>query len=150
MDLPEKTLSYIAGFFDGEGTINISPGRGSNYYTLSISVTNTDHEILFQLKEWLGGKVSNAKVRNARSKPVRRWSVDSGQAEEILEALLPYLIVKKRRAHLAIGFRELFKGEFILPRGNAKGPEHEQKKQRILAQREQFYLELRRQNRRGS
>lgn len=108
--LTEGQKAYIAGILDGEGCIHISRKtdktmRYGYCYRLSVSVTNTSLELL----EWLRvttdlGSVTDVKHPNPRAKPYAIWSTWSLQSRQLLEACLPYMIVKKDQATLAIEF----------------------------------------------
>lgn len=107
--LEELDIAYIAGLFDGEGSINIFRKQnksGSNSYYLEITITNTDFPVLNWLQSVLGGRVdktSNVKLQSSR--PLRRWRASCKDAHRILLVLLPYLRVKKIQAELAIEFQ---------------------------------------------
>jgi LAGLIDADG endonuclease len=107
--LEELDIAYIAGLFDGEGSINIFRKKnksGSFSYYLEITITNTDFPVLSWLQSVLGGRVdktSNIKLQGSR--PLRRWRASCRDAHRILLTLLPYLRVKKTQAELAIEFQ---------------------------------------------
>lgn len=117
-----KSLAYIAGFFDGEGSICIGK-RGpkhAKHLQLTITLTQTDREIL----EWVDaqlGSLGRIRVKN-HGRKTRALILDLGynlkecyelvwdslRAESVLTALLPYLKVKKARAEIALEFRGTF------------------------------------------
>jgi hypothetical protein len=100
-DLTTEDLSWMAGFFDGEGHIDIAKYRKSNRSGgLVVSVTNMklDGVTPFHI---FGGRVFPAsKLTNAW-----RWQAYGGQAKTLLEALLPYLKLKRDTAEVAITFQ---------------------------------------------
>jgi len=85
-------LQYVAGFFDGEGCVYISPeGRPC------VSVTQKRSDILRLFREDFGGKVVD------HTGKCSRWQILS--REEIinfLEVILPYSIVKTDEIKLGI------------------------------------------------
>lgn len=105
----EHTLIYAAGFFDGEGCIYI--GRraksGREYFTLTISVSNTDKASVEIFRKLFGGYLSELKSdRGGKRKSVLyMWQVDSGKAAVALDELLPFLRLKKKEAKLAVRFQ---------------------------------------------
>jgi hypothetical protein len=111
-------LQYIAGFFDGEGSICItksSSGRPkAGRYELKVSMVNTNRDVLLWIQAALGvGRIVVFKKPNV-VKPVMSTrtcycAVWSGrQAEKIISLLLPYLKVKRGEAEIALKFRETF------------------------------------------
>lgn len=98
-DIGDKELAYIAGFFDGEGCIQIG-GQGD----LVVSASNTNLESLQFLMDVLGGRVRRLKPVATTRKTLYIWQIPAASAPEVLEMLLPYLIVKKQQALLAIEF----------------------------------------------
>jgi hypothetical protein len=106
--------AYIAGILDGEGTITISRKRGNTakagkrrvFYRPFVQVCLTTPNVLTWLVEvtGLGHVATNKSARTSRQKPSWRWSLWSNQARQLLEATLPYLIIKKTQAELLIEF----------------------------------------------
>lgn len=103
-----KTLSYMAGIFDGEGSVNIevlSPreNRKYHYYNLRIIVINTNLDLMNWIVSNFGGKYSLRKRIPGR-KTCYRWAKCSREAAYIIEQCLPYLIIKKPHALIFIEF----------------------------------------------
>jgi hypothetical protein len=99
-DLTTEDLNWMAGFFDGEGHIEIAKYEHSPYGRLVASVTNMkrDGVTTFQI---FGGRIFIAvKKSNAW-----RWQAYGGEAKTLLERLLPYLKLKKDVAEVAITFQ---------------------------------------------
>lgn len=109
---PETTLAYVAGLFDGEGSIVIGcgknkKGRVAPSYWLQVGITNTDRELIDWLHQTFGGHISD----NSHS-PSRRnqracwaWRIMSTHALIFLRSIDPFLRVKKAQAELAIKFQ---------------------------------------------
>ena len=100
---------YAAGFFDGEGCINLmetGPKSSWKRPILRLMITNTFPGILEKFKESYGGNIhwyqakGNRKIRGT-------WSIVEGPAVKFLETIKPYLIVKAKQSELAIQFWEL-------------------------------------------
>jgi hypothetical protein len=103
--------AYIAGFFDGEGSITIhhnyrpSPRGKSPNHTLQVSVGNTEPSIPKYLHQSFGGcLVIRPATGNWRQ--VTQWIVRSNGAKEFLKTVLPFLRQKYPQAELAIQFQE--------------------------------------------
>jgi hypothetical protein len=99
---------YMASMIDGEGSLNIeiqSPreNRKYYYYSLRLIVINTNKDLMDWLVKTFGGKYSERKKIEKR-KVCYRWAKCSREAAEILEACIPYMIVKKHQAQLFIEF----------------------------------------------
>jgi hypothetical protein len=115
-------LSYIGGFFDGEGSVCIGR-RGKKdhkFLQLTISITQTNREILEWVNEVLGG-TGRVKVKNPGHKTKALvlnlgynlkicyelvWT--SKKAEVVLKTLLPYLKVKLGQAKIALEYRTTY------------------------------------------
>jgi hypothetical protein len=103
--LNEKVLAYFAGLFDGEGCINVTevkprPGRCSPTFQTLAQVSMTDRRSLDLLMDSFGGSIRLASKKGAR--PIWIWRVYHKTAKQFLEAILPYLVVKKLQAELLI------------------------------------------------
>ena len=99
----EQEIAYLAGFFDGEGCIWLARWNylKADYYSLRSELDNTFPEPLYLARRIFGGKVRLTKQRGNRN-PVHKWVVGSRKAETFLRVLLPYLIIKKAEATLAL------------------------------------------------
>lgn len=95
--------AYLAGFFDGEGTVFIQESRGRHYLRISVTQVNPEPLKLFQVI--FGGTVLADKDRPNRRK-IYRWRLGGDRAALALLQLLPYLIVKLDEARLGIIFQE--------------------------------------------
>jgi hypothetical protein len=102
--LTDIEAAYIAGLIDGEGTITIS-GPEDTPPMLRVSINMTNQAVL----EWLAGKLSTSCYANPRQ-PRRNWSpqfkvqITAWAAVRLCARLLPFLIVKKTHAEIAIEF----------------------------------------------
>ena len=100
--LEDTKLAYIAGIVDGEGCISVRK-RGIHGSLPLISVVNTNWEVLKLIKDTFGGSISiHNRPKTEASKWCYIWRQSCLPAAETLERLLPYLIVKKKHALLAI------------------------------------------------
>ncbi len=92
-----ESLAYIAGFIDGEGCIRI--GRGVlGPSGVSLHVVNSDEGVIDYINLMLPGRKYNKKRYGRKNLYRICWS---GQdAINVIELVLPYLIVKRRLAEL--------------------------------------------------
>ena len=108
-ELTVEELSYVAGFFDGEGTTGIYSG------SIIAAVCNTDRTVLDWLKESFGGSILMHKPKPPR-KPLYRWTVAAWDAFDFLLTIQPYVRMKVDRIDVALEFQRTIK------RGS--GPNH--------------------------
>jgi hypothetical protein len=141
------SLDYLAGFFDGEGCINISRGNGTSYYLLQVQVSNTRREVLDAFQDRFGGSIVK-QLRNGNHKDIYIWKVEAAKAESFLIEMSSRLVLKRKQAELALEFRSFFKGKYAMPRGHLVN-DHSEKIAWILASREICYEEMGRLNKRG-
>jgi len=133
-----EDLAYAAGFFDGEGCINITrfrwhcteTKRPGVYYKLRVMVTNTDLPVLEWCQRLWGGAILERKVKGNRR---RSWSWDLYETDSarFLKDVLPYLKLKRPQADLALEYTRTNRrfGR------NTRPPEY-------MAQRERFYQQM--------
>lgn len=116
---------YAAGFFDGEGSIGIyqqckREGSINTTMCLRLSMTNTHRGVV----EWFY-KTFHGTMRVRKWSPNTRrvwiWGINTRQAGHMLKALLPYLIVKRDEAIVALEFQALVSVTRSRPRPNHRG-----------------------------
>ncbi len=90
------TLSYIAGFFDGEGCIGFARCRTSLHPR--VLVTNTNIEILEELKNRFGGDIKPLSLRKENWKQGFSLRLTWLNAMKFLTKIYPFLILKRRQA----------------------------------------------------
>lgn len=146
--LTEIEKAYLAGFMDGEGCIHISRGydkKGisvSCIYTLRVLIAQAGEkgkEILTYWQEKVGlGIVVNQDRKNDKWKSSHTWIISTNHAAAFLASILPYLIIKKEEAEIAIKFQAVMKADgkncrrgYVVPKS-------------VIAQRDAIYTEMRR------
>lgn len=108
----ERELAYLAGFFDGEGNIDIAHAKRtashpSEQYSLNVIVSQKDLTMLKAYKIF-GGSIYHD------SQDCYQWHIHGYKASHFLKAILPYLRLKKDQAVKAIEFQKLVRP----PRGH--------------------------------
>ena len=94
-------IAYLAGFFDGEGSIFID-----KLYGMSCVITSTTKWALESFRFGFGGNITeNKKIYNVSQHTTYQWKVKSTKAKIFLQAILPYLKLKKPEAEIAIKFQ---------------------------------------------
>ena len=110
MDVSDQ---YLAGLFDGEGSIGIMVRRGSatrgegskirpvHYLSCILSMTHEAAVRLFQTR--FGGDFRGPQHRPSRQ-PIFTWRVCGDHAVAMLQTLRPYLIVKIAQCDVGLEF----------------------------------------------
>jgi len=113
MRIPKTVCAYVAGFVDGEGYITIGYTNQANrqYHHVLVRVSNTVRDPLDLICRYFGGSVFFSKIANPRWKDIYTYSLISNKAKVLLEAIFPFLTVKKPQATLAMEFFDLPKYE---------------------------------------
>jgi len=111
----KEDIAYIAGFFDGEGSVSILRRGDTGRYDMHISVGQTTDEVIYWIEKKLGGRVSFSSREKQKRKdgsscrPMWTWYACGSHAVDILQMLHPYLRVKQDQAGLAITFQDKMK-----------------------------------------
>ncbi len=98
----KEELFYIAGFFDGEGCVNLQMNESKKYGELTVCISNNHCGILRYIQSIFNGRIHN--TRSYGYTP--EWRCESKKAVFFLESVLPYLRIKRRQAELAIEFQK--------------------------------------------
>ena len=99
-----KSWSYIAGFWDGEGTICIvrQNRRNINFYP-RVFVSNCDRRILRIIKRSTGGTIIDASSGHPKHwKKLYRLLIATEDIPRVLSHLLFHLTVKRQQAILLL------------------------------------------------
>lgn len=101
------SLSYIAGFFDGEGCVRIKKANHSNNsYYLSVHITNSNKKALNFIKNIFGGKIYfQEKGKNLK---IYQYLLSSTEAVMFLKAIRCFSIIKVKQIDLAIKFHKKY------------------------------------------
>lgn len=108
--------NYLAGFFDGEGSISIIyyNKRNINEFYILIQISNTNLDILKEFQKRFSGKIYPLKIKSENHTQAYSWKITAIVASLFLKNMLPYLVIKKSQAELALKFQQRqFKGKFI-------------------------------------
>ena len=107
--MKKTDLAYIAGLFDGEGSIGLNKtknynGTGSVYYRLLVQVCMVEEYIPQWLHLNFGGSLSKRIMVKPR-RNITHWQIANRKAAEFLKVILPYLKIKKPQAEVALEFQ---------------------------------------------
>jgi len=104
-------LAYIAGIFDGEGWIGFRRiYRQKQYQKTDIPIRNEPACAISNSNRWLlewfkfafGGHIYKGKKTTPTGKEIYFWTIHTQQARIFLQAILPYLKLKRAEAELAL------------------------------------------------
>lgn len=106
---PETIAAYAAGFFDGEGYVDVykatQPKNGkSPSLMLRVVISQKDGKVMNWLVEHFQGGYVLQSRKDTFS--IYRWDVRSQHAKRFLETILPYVIVKRKQVELAIAYEK--------------------------------------------
>ena len=100
-----EQCAYAAGFMDGEGCIYIGGVHGRKphrvMYAVRVGIGQDDIRPLLYIEGLWGGSINPGPVRS-NGKCSSRWTVTAAKAAVFLVDILPYLIVKREQAKLAL------------------------------------------------
>src|SRR6516164_6011888 len=94
IEITETDRAYLAGILDGEGSFSIRI-TATGGFTARMDVGNKD----LRLHEWLREKFEGADAGSDRGCLRTRWSNKKAMTK-VLEAALPYLIIKREEAEI--------------------------------------------------
>src|SRR5206468_1125149 len=106
MLLTEMEKAYAAGFFDGEGSVQISK-KGEREFVLRITAANTNRESMLFFRGRWGGSVYEKKPRNPRHKVSWHWQLSAQQALIFMRDIQPYARIKQPQLDLGIEFQSI-------------------------------------------
>ena len=93
---------YLAGFLDGEGCILITAATNKRRWTLQVSVSQTELQILLDIQKEYKGTIHVMRHKSAKHSQAWRLVWGSKEALELLEKVFPYLQVKRPQAELVL------------------------------------------------
>ena len=108
---PTKTqLAWAAGFIDGEGSIHFirhTWAKKQPLYYPHLTVAQVDPRPLLVLKEMFGGSIHLHPDSRGNNSDYWRWAIAARKGQKALKQMLPYLVLKKEHAELAIAYQGL-------------------------------------------
>ena len=92
-------VAWAAGFFDGEGTIQVLSLQPRRYsHRLKISAVQTTVEPIRRLQHIFGGFVGGPYSNSGKRRDYWVWSLDDMPVKAALRRMLPHLTVKREQA----------------------------------------------------
>lgn len=89
-------LAYVAGLIDGEGCLGFT--KSGKCVTPRITITNTDKDVLNDLKESFGGHIVFRASSKSNWKPCGHWVIQNKIAIDFLDKIFRFLRIKRNQA----------------------------------------------------
>lgn len=115
----QNNLEYIAGFFDGEGSITIQKRTRAYWFRLFVSLASNDKPSIDLFRDRWNGDLTEMPpgIRQPHAKTGPRIATatsyrlifDYDEAEAFLVDILPHLRIKQKQAELALKFLDAYK-----------------------------------------
>lgn len=149
----DDELKWMAGFFDGEGSVSIIKNRVTKNrkylsYTLDAQVANTERDMVELFFTRFGGSIRLDNMKG-RWKPCYKWHISATKAAVFLEAILPFIRSPRntKRINLALRFQKHQRRG--LTRSNQFIKQEHPEKAEYRRQQEWFWERIRELNVRG-
>ena len=96
-----RRLLYLAGIIDGEGNLGVY--KHTHYYSMRISVSNANRDLVDWLRENFGYNDAARLSHSENRKTIYTWEINSPKkVYNIAKKILPFLIVKRDVCELLI------------------------------------------------
>jgi hypothetical protein len=114
--MKDSKWSYVSGLIDGEGSIQINKTKAGSY-EIKVKLGNTDLRLMKWLISNFGGVYyTEASVRSSSHKVLYQWFVKGAKNKELfLLGVIPYLVLKREQAVIALEYVRLNKSKFNQP-----------------------------------
>lgn len=126
--MDEKDIIYIAGLFDGEGSVGVYANTHGSHF-LRVQVVQTElpftEEILGDLQRDFGGSVGRSLSTSGKYK--LNWQVGGDKAAVFLSRIKPWLRLKHIQAAVAIAWQDTRPGVRRGTNGRVLPIDHEQR-----------------------
>ena len=144
-------LGYIAGIVDGEGYIGIGVTLRKDIakqptHSVRVHIVNTDPRLPKWFCDRFGGSVNRQNPpQGKRWKPKYTWGCFGSRAEAFIEAIEPYLIIKREQAQIVLAAKAIGRH-----RGGGTGKGPRPLTDEVVAKREDLKQRLHLLNARGT
>lgn len=101
----QMDITYLAGFFDGEGSVALYP-NGNGSYAVRVQITQNENplsvELIEELKSIYGGGITHSFSTNGR--PKMNWALSGAKAVVLLRDIQPLSRLKKPQIDLLLSW----------------------------------------------
>lgn len=95
------SLEYMAGLFDGEGTVTLLKCDPSPYRQVVVSIQMCDKSLVEEIKNSYGGATTYRKARKANYSDAWTWKLTHRKAMDFLASILPYVRLPAKRQRIS-------------------------------------------------
>jgi hypothetical protein len=112
--LESSSWPYLAGIFDGEGTVYIGSSKNKNgtvILNLQTKISNTDLRLMQWMVSHFGGhySVHDRSENNPKHKVQYAWyPTGKSNRTKFFEGILPYLVIKKEQVLVGLEFDRFY------------------------------------------
>jgi hypothetical protein len=92
-------LAYLAGLIDADGSIGFTSSKTS-LFVPRVTITNTNREILEDVKSFFGGNIQPLSNRKEKWKQAYYWQICNSSAVSFVSRIEKWLRIKKENAWL--------------------------------------------------
>ena len=103
MNLTETEKAYLAGLFDGEGSVGYYKYSKQKTHLPQVQIANADPRVM----EWLKAKIpfGSVGINKTNKFTVFQWCVRGKKGvSQFLRAIQPFLVVKRDQSELLLNF----------------------------------------------
>lgn len=100
-------LAYLAGLFDGEGSVSMLKSKGRNgryYFKIALQLSMCNKELVEYVQENLGGWFYLQQRKTTSGHIAYHGSTQGPNSEIVLQSLIPFLREKKEVAQIALDY----------------------------------------------
>jgi hypothetical protein len=104
--IPEVEIARLAAFIDGEGSISLQASgsaRRSAFCAVRLTIAQANMELMEYLLNTFGGRYEQG--QGGTNRPMYYWLCGSHYACFLLRRCLPWLIVKRTQAEVALEYQ---------------------------------------------
>lgn len=123
MNISDNEAAYLAGFFDGEGSVcitrNMTAARAKNpSHILKVSIGNTDPRVIKWIQDHFGGTIHFRVLKKKNWRNFAQWSQVATGATNFLKRIQPFVRMKADQIDSAVAFQESksMRGPKIVPK----------------------------------
>jgi len=140
MVLTNEYLSYIAGLFDGEGSVSIRHNKHTGQHALHVRIAQNIEPVLRSIANNFGFEKCLYKDKEYPKYKAKRimWRFILGnkKAAQFLNLIYPYLIIKRKQAEIGLKFQEMLHSGISQDEKNRLKPVFKQELQGVTASKE--------------
>lgn len=105
----DPRLAYVAGLIDGEGCIGIqkSSKHALYYVEVTIGMTSKALPVLTEMQKTFGGSLLKKRSKTDKWEEAHNWRIGGEGAASFLTRIVPFLMLKRRQAELAIALETM-------------------------------------------